>query len=223
MKLLAIDTSTERASLALLHNGEVRCMEQPAQRQHAQLLLPMIDRLLSDAGLCLKQLDGLVFGRGPGSFTGLRIACSVAKGLAYAHDIPLYPVSTLAAIADEIRNSQPLVINQGVLAMIDARMHQVYWACYSAVGSSEEQVSFVKDIQISGDFPLTLAGVGFDSYREQIPATISSRISSQVEMYPSGTAMLRIAVNGHVAAVSAAEALPVYVRNQVVQIGGSRG
>lgn len=223
MKLLAIDTSTEHASLALLYDGQISCMEQPAQRAHAQLLLPMIDTLLVNAGFCLKQLDGLVFGRGPGSFTGLRIACSVAKGLAYAHDIPLYPVSTLAAIADESRNRQPQLIEHGILTMIDARMNQVYWACYSADGNSEEQVSFVTDIQINGDFPLTLAGVGYEAYRQQIPASISSRIINQEEIYPSGTAMLRIALSGNIAAVSAAEALPVYVRNQVVQIGGSRG
>jgi tRNA threonylcarbamoyladenosine biosynthesis protein TsaB len=217
MKLLAIDTSTERASLALLYNGQVSCMEQSAQKKHAQLLLPMIETLLADAGIGLAQLDGVAFGRGPGSFTGLRIACSVAKGLAYAHDIPLYPISTLAAIADESKNRHPDKTENAVLAMIDARMNQVYWACYFSNGDTGEQVSSVVDILINGNFPLTLAGAGIDSYREHIPEAINSRISNQVEIYPSGAAMLRIAASGNIAAVSAAEALPIYVRNQVVQ------
>ena len=101
MNLLAIDTSTEHATVAVTAHGELFSEEQGSMRQHAQFLLPMVERMLGLAGLSLTQLDGIVFGRGPGSFTGLRIACSVAKGLAYAHDLPLYPVSSLAAIAYE--------------------------------------------------------------------------------------------------------------------------
>ena len=95
MKLLAIDTSTEIASVALMIGNELTCEEQGSQKTHAQLLLPMIDKLMVDAGLQLNQLDGIIFGCGPGSFTGLRIACSIAKGLAYAHDLGLIPVSSL--------------------------------------------------------------------------------------------------------------------------------
>lgn len=98
-KLLAIDASTDQASVALLINGVSISEEQGSQRTHAQILLPMIDKLLTEANSSLNQLDGIVFGCGPGSFTGLRIACSMAKGLAYAHDLPLIPVSSLAAIA----------------------------------------------------------------------------------------------------------------------------
>ena len=101
MKLLAIDTSTERASVALAVGQEIQSREHLAQRQHAQFLLPVIDELLSEAGLTISQLDGIVFGRGPGSFTGLRIACSIVKGLAYAHDLAVYPVSSLLTIAND--------------------------------------------------------------------------------------------------------------------------
>lgn len=224
MKLLAIDTSTERASLALLCNGEISSTEQPAMRQHAQLILPMIDTLLGDAGISLKQLDGIVFGRGPGSFTGLRIACSVAKGLAFAHDLPLFPVSTLEAIASDAFMQDSLKLPKyGVLAVVDARMNQLYWAYYPADSTiAGEQVSCVSDITIQDDCPLILAGVGYQAYLEQLPLAISSRIIHNAEIYPSGKAMLRIAGQGRLTAVSAAEALPVYVRNQVIQ-GATHG
>lgn len=219
MKLLAIDTSTERASLALLCNGDITSAEQPAMRQHAQLILPMIDRLLVDAGICLKQLDGIVLGRGPGSFTGLRIACSVAKGLAFAHDLPLFPVSTLETIASDVFMQDLFKLSgYGVLTAIDARMNQIYWAYYPADGVVvEEQVSDVSDITIQDDCPLVLAGVGYQGYLEQFSLAISSRIVHNEEIYPSGRAMLRIAGQGRLTAVNAAEALPVYVRNQVIQ------
>ena len=99
MKLLAIDTSTEVASVAVLLDEAIFCTELESQKTQAQLLLPMIDKLMIDTGIQMNQLDGIIFGCGPGSFTGLRIACSIAKGLAYAHDLNLIPVSSLAAIA----------------------------------------------------------------------------------------------------------------------------
>ena len=223
MKLLAIDTSTECASVALVTQGVFSCKEQPAQRQHAQLLLPMVDQLLVDAGIGLNELDGIVFGRGPGSFTGLRIACSVVKGLAYAHDLPVFPVSGLAAIANEATCQQKSDPNQAVLAMIDARMNQVYWACYLSEGKEPlEEVSNVPDIKIAGDFPLLLAGVGYKAYLQQLPSAIISRIIGYIDSYPNAKAMLRIALSGKIKAVSAADALPVYIRNQVVQ-GKSHG
>ena len=101
MNLLAIDTSTEQASVGLLNDDVVTERFHPSQRQHAHFLLPLIDELLSDSSVSLNQLDGIIFGRGPGSFTGIRIACSVAKDLAYAHDLPLFTCSTLSAIAEE--------------------------------------------------------------------------------------------------------------------------
>jgi tRNA threonylcarbamoyladenosine biosynthesis protein TsaB len=224
MKLLAIDTSTERASLALLCNGEISSAEQPAMRQHAQLILPMIDTLLVDAGIGIKHLDGIVFGRGPGSFTGLRIACSVAKGLAFAHDLPLFPVSSLETIASDVFMQNLLKSDKfGVLAAIDARMTQLYWAYYAAEGLTDgERVSSVSDICINDNLPLILAGVGYHTYLEQLPLAISSRIIHNAEIYPTGKAMLRIAGEGRLTAVSAAAALPVYVRNQVIQ-GATHG
>ena len=221
MNLLAIDTSTDLATVAIAAFGEVYSLEQEGLRQHAQLLLPMIERLLLEAKLSFSQLDGIVFGCGPGSFTGLRIACSVAKGLAYAHDLPLYPVSSLMAIANEVNQGE--ADNQtdtNVLAMVDARMHQVYWGYFKA-GSLEgqEQVSAPVDIAISGSSSLILAGVGFEPYVPLLPAELQARILKCSTIFPMARVMIRLVQSGQIKPVSAAEALPVYIRNQVTQGG----
>lgn len=221
MNLLAIDTSTERAFVALVIDGQYRSLEQAAQRQHTQLILPMINQLLAEAQTSLAQLQGLVFGCGPGSFTGLRIACSVAKGLAYAHDLPLYPVSSLAAIAWEVFEQQPMA--ETVLSIIDARMQQVYWACYDRRACEvEAQVSAMEAIEIDKDGPVLLAGVGYQNYRAQLPASINSKIMQDLEVYPQAKAMLKLVLAGKVRPVTVEEALPVYIRNQIIQ-GATRG
>lgn len=221
MNLLAIDTSTERATVALSVNGDIRSEEQGHLRQHAQFLLPMIERLLASAQLHLNQLDGIVFGRGPGSFTGLRITCSVVKALAYAHDLPLFPVSTLAAIAHAAYQTEiPAEVH--VLAMLDARMHEVYWGYYARDAAvADEKVSPVADITVP-KVPLILAGVGFEQYVAQLPHILQTHIIQQVVVYPQAQAMIQLVQCGNIKAVSVIDALPVYIRNQVVQ-GEPRG
>lgn len=224
MNLLAIDTSTELATVAILANGKLHSEEQGSMRQHAQFLLPMIKRMLALAGLSFSQLDGIVFGRGPGSFTGLRIACSVAKGLAYAHDLPLFPVSSLAAIAyDAYQTELNQTSDTHVLAMIDARMHQVYWGVFAGeLFSVPEQVSAVGDIKWDTKTPLILAGVGFELYTPELPEEIKALIVKQSAIFPKATAMIHLVQSGQITAVSAAEALPVYVRNQITH-GSAKG
>ena len=222
MKLLAIDTSTEIASVAIMVDDELSCDEQGSQKTHAQLLLPMIDRLMVHAGLQMNQLDGIVFGCGPGSFTGLRIACSVAKGLAYAHDLNLIPVSSLGAIAwaaRELHNDE----HSAILAVLDARMHEMYWS-YFAEGQliAEEYVNAVQKIQLPEQQSVLLAGVGIDGYWADFPEQIKSQISTQVTLYPKAAAMIRLAQCAAIKPVSVAQAQPVYVRNKVTQ-GDSRG
>ncbi len=226
MKLLAIDTSTELATVALFINGQIFSEEQGSVREHAQFLLPMIERLLALAGIKLAQLDGIVFGCGPGSFTGLRIACSVAKALAYAHDLPLYPVSSLAAIAYNVYHTEiDLMPNVRVLAMIDARMQQVYWAEFTADLDMKvvEQVMAVTDISLETSTPLILAGVGFEAYAAQLPAAIQALVVAQKVIFPTAEAMIGLVRLGRCKPVSAEEALPVYVRNQVTQGGAGSG
>ncbi|MBA2652164.1 MAG: tRNA (adenosine(37)-N6)-threonylcarbamoyltransferase complex dimerization subunit type 1 TsaB [Tatlockia sp.] len=224
MNLLAIDTSTDRASVALSIKGELLSEEQGSQRTHAQLLLPMIERMLAKAEVGLNQLDAIVYGRGPGSFTGLRIACAVAKGLAYAADLPLYPVSSLAAIANEALDSHKELPNTRVLALIDARMNQLYWSLFSSKGFEvEEQVSAAADIKFElADNTLILAGVGYESYLLQLAPEQRAKISNHYAIYPKAAAMIRLALTGKINTVTASDALPFYIRNQITQ-GEPRG
>lgn len=223
MNLLAIDTSTEFASIALLAGNELSCEEQNNQKTHAQFLLPMIDRLLVNAGLSLKQLDGIVFGCGPGSFTGLRIACSIAKGLAYAHDLGLIPVSSLDTIAYGARK-QKEYNHSPILAVLDARMHELYWGYY-APGEllAQAHVNGVHDIALPANSQsVVLAGVGMDLYWSDCPERIKSQVSAQISLYPKADMMIQLAQDAAIAPISASEAHPQYVRNQVVQ-GAKRG
>lgn len=222
MKLLAIDTSTELASVAIMVGEEITCEEQDSQKTHAQLLLPMIDRLMVHAGLQMNQLDGIIFGCGPGSFTGLRIACSIAKGLAYAHDLGLIPVSSLASIAfaaRELNNN----MNLPILAVLDARMHELYWAYFAQDKLlAEDRVNAAPEIQLPTPQPVVLAGVGIDEYWPEFSDSIKSQIITKVTLYPNAAAMIRLAMSAEIKPVPAVQAEPVYVRNQVTQ-GGSRG
>ena len=123
MKFLAFDTATEWCSAALWIDGACTHREIHAGQKHSDLLVPMLMELLAESGLGLKQLDGLVYGMGPGSFTGQRIACGVAQGLALGADLPVLGISTLESLAEEAGEDQ-------VLACLDARMNEVYTAIY---------------------------------------------------------------------------------------------
>ncbi len=224
MNLLAIDTSTEIASVALGIDDEIISIEQGAQRSHARLLLPMIEQLLAKGQLSFKQLDAIIYGQGPGSFTGLRIACSIAKGLAYSNDLPLYPVSSLAAIANEALSSQDNPLNTSVLALLDARMNQLYWAFFNGkVNQPIEQVSAPGDIIFEmTESSLILAGVGYEIYLPLFSKDLLAKISCHFVTYPKAEAMIRMALAGTIKTVSASDALPVYIRNQITH-GEPRG
>jgi tRNA threonylcarbamoyladenosine biosynthesis protein TsaB len=125
--LLALDTATEACSVALLHDGRVLSHYEVIPRLHAQRLLPMIQTLLGEAGIALSAVDALAFGRGPGAFTGVRIAVGVVQGLAFALERPVLPVSTLATIAQRAYREHGA---EQVAVAIDARMDEVYWGCY---------------------------------------------------------------------------------------------
>jgi tRNA threonylcarbamoyladenosine biosynthesis protein TsaB len=123
MRILALETSTEFCSCAFTQGADVIEMVEPAGQRHSTLLLPMVERLLAQAGTGVAQLDAIAFGAGPGSFTGLRIACSVAQGLALARDLPLLPVISLEALAEEAQADR-------VITCLDARMGELYLAAY---------------------------------------------------------------------------------------------
>jgi tRNA threonylcarbamoyladenosine biosynthesis protein TsaB len=207
MKLLALDTSTARTSIAISQEGKIYTESCEGLQQQSHSILPLIEKCLAEANLSLRQLDGIVFGSGPGGFTGLRVACSIAKGLAMGVDLPLYPVSSMQAIAQEV-NVFP------VLTMLDARMRQVYWSYFSSVSDLESQtqpiiqVSDAAAVSIPG--PCVLAGVDFMPYLSQLPQTISQQI-----VYPSAPAMIKCVQFGLISAVDAAEALPIYIRGAI--------
>lgn len=128
--LLALDTATGLCSVAVSARGRIAEAAEEAGHRHSQRLLPMVDALLADERIDLAQIDAIAFGAGPGSFTGLRIACSVAQGLGWARDVPLVPVGNLAALAHVAFERAGPGANR-VLVAIDARMNEVYWAAYA--------------------------------------------------------------------------------------------
>lgn len=227
MKLLALDTATEACSAALLIDGEVRERFEVAPRAHARLLLPMLDGLLAEAGLKPVQLDAIAFGRGPGSFTGVRIAASVAQGIAFAADLPVLPVSTLAALAWPVINARPAV---QVCAAIDARMGEIYWAAFGGTmqgalqAVSEEQVTAAAALRVPVGDMWYGVGSGWAVYAEVLhPHFGAALLGCDGAALPHAAAIAGLAAFDFTAgkAVSADQALPVYLRNQVVQRQGS--
>jgi tRNA threonylcarbamoyladenosine biosynthesis protein TsaB len=138
MKLLALDTASAQCSVALVMGEELIVREAATARDHAQLILPMVDEVLAQAGVKLAQLDGIAFGRGPGSFTGVRVAAAVTQGLAAGAGLPVLPVSDLRALAAQalrLARGMGMSVAAGrVLACMDARMGEVYWAMFEAAG-----------------------------------------------------------------------------------------
>ena len=134
MRILALETSTEYCSAALWIDGQVAQSHVLAGHTHSDILLPTVKRLMDQAGLGFAQLDGVAFGAGPGSFTGLRIACGVAQGLAFAHDLPVVPVVSLESLAEQGDAD-------AVITAFDARMGELYFAAYRRAGVSGEDSS----------------------------------------------------------------------------------
>jgi tRNA threonylcarbamoyladenosine biosynthesis protein TsaB len=218
VNLLAIDTSTEVFTLAVRHGGDVLEHSGAGGANASAALIPAIQALLSQAGLALAQLDAIVFGRGPGSFTGLRTACAVAQGLAFGAQLPVLGVDTLLAVAEEARHRAGAT---KVLAVLDARMEQVYSAAYAFEhGAWREEGAIVLGAPADVVLPpgWTLAGNAFAAYGRQLPA------APRVDAQPTAGAMLRLApaLLAAGAAVSAAHALPLYIRDKVAQTTDER-
>jgi tRNA threonylcarbamoyladenosine biosynthesis protein TsaB len=222
MKLLAFDTTTEACSCALYLEGEITVRREIAPRKHAALILPMADELLTEAGLKPTQLEGIAFGRGPGSFTGLRIASGVAQGIAFAADIPVAPISSLATLA------QVAYIEYGaenVLAAIDARKSEIYWGRYVIDKKGimrcdgEEHVCAPQEVSLPDVGHWYGVGSGWATYAEVLSTQLGEKLEYyQGEKYPQASAMIPLALAAFIEGkiVSAEDALPVYLRNKVV-------
>ncbi|MGH8604327.1 MAG: tRNA (adenosine(37)-N6)-threonylcarbamoyltransferase complex dimerization subunit type 1 TsaB [Gammaproteobacteria bacterium] len=222
MKLLALDTSTDACSVALEIEGHVFARFELAPRRHAEIILPMIEQLLSEAELRVKQLDAIAFGCGPGAFTGLRIACGVTQGIAFSADLPVVPVSTLAALA---QGGYRATAHEKIIAAIDARMGEVYWGLFQLTQDglmqavSEERVSALGDLVLpQGDELWAGIGSGWGTATAP-PAQIQPRLCDvKPQLLPDARDILSLAKPAFLqgAYVAAAQALPTYVRNKVV-------
>jgi tRNA threonylcarbamoyladenosine biosynthesis protein TsaB len=217
VKILALDTSTEYCSVALARDGDIDAREVLAGQRHSELVLGMVDALLSDHGLSLTGLDGIAFGAGPGSFTGLRIACGVTQGLAFGADLPVVGVSTLAALAEATGTGR-------AVCCLDARMGQIYHAAYERAGAVWRTVH-APSLCAPGDAPplpgaasWVGAGSGFLAHREPLETRYAGRLSAiMTGVYPHAREVARLAVPEfeHGRAVVAEAAAPVYIRDKV--------
>jgi tRNA threonylcarbamoyladenosine biosynthesis protein TsaB len=209
MKFAAIETSTEWCSVALWRDGEVAAIERRAAHRHSELVLPMLERLTGNAGMTLAQLDAVAFGAGPGSFTGLRIACGLAQGLAFARALPVIGISTLEAVAEA--SGAPRVV-----ACIDARMSEVYYAALEKRGGR-----WVETIAVQCVAPQAAprppgedwvgCGNGFAVYGDMGLKRILA------EIHPGAVAVAQLAAPRLAAGegIDAAAAAPIYVRDKV--------
>jgi tRNA threonylcarbamoyladenosine biosynthesis protein TsaB len=233
MKLLAIETSGSACSAALVCDGVISERIEDAPRRHAELILAMMDALLRERGLVVADLDALAFGRGPGSFTGLRIATAVIQGAAFAADLPVVGVSTLATLAQGCLR----VHETGqVLCAFDARMGELYWGVYQADDAGLMRPLFDDSVCAPEDIALPSmqaawfgAGSGWSLYREQLMRRLGSRLGDAVtgidaEGVCQARDILPLAADAYRRGetVCATRALPVYLRNQVatVKTGG---
>ncbi len=227
MNLLAFDTSTDTLSIAVQRGDAVWQHTGAGGAQASAALIPAIQRLLAEAGLGFDTLDAIVFGRGPGSFTGLRTACAVAQGLAFGarngQGTPVLPVDTLLAVAEEARHQHGCT---QVLAVLDARMNEVYSA-HCTWQEATRQWSTDADFGLCAPEALTLTDAALWTVAGNAQAAYGERLLPQarhVAALPTATALLRLApaLLAAGAAVPASEALPRYIRDKVAQTTAER-
>ena len=217
MKLLAIETATEACSVALWLDGEIRERFEIAPRRHAELTLPWAEQLLAEAGVKKSQLDAIAIGRGPGAFTGVRLAIAIGQGIALALDRPVVPVSTLGALALQAQGPR-------VLAAIDARMGEVYAAAFEVrdgdmLALDTERVIHPETVELPGDVNgWQGVGTGFAAQEGALAARLGSRFSAiDAAALPHAADVARLGAlafaRGEAVAPEFAE--PAYLRNNV--------
>lgn len=221
-RLLAIETATECCSAALLVGGRVIERSEIAPRRHAELILPMIDALLAEAGIGKREIDGIAVGRGPGAFTGVRLAISVAQGLALGLDRPVVPVSSLAALAYEAPVDD--AAGAAILAVIDARMGEVYAGAFArdADGDlaplSEETVGPASQLVVPPGGRWRVVGSGWSAYADALSGRLpAAPVFADGARNPQARAIARLAARQFSSgrAVAPENALPVYLRDKV--------
>lgn len=222
LRILAIDTATESCSVAVWNEGVVASRFEISPREHTQKILPMVKSALEEANLTLQSLDVLAFGRGPGSFTGVRIGVGVAQGIALGAELPMIGISSLATMAEGVFRTTGI---KQVLVAIDARMGEIYCAQYQRndegiwLGEETEAVMkpehFVEALQ-STTGTWAMAGTGWQAYpelKEGLPFTV---VETDITL-PAAQDMLPLAVaawhEGKATRVEEAE--PIYLRNEV--------
>jgi tRNA threonylcarbamoyladenosine biosynthesis protein TsaB len=218
MKVLAIDTATERCSVALRHEGRVIERVVDTERNHAELVLPMVSEVLTEARVELRTLDGIAYGRGPGAFTGVRIAVSVVQGLAFGANLAVVGISDLTAIAQQV--AYP---GAEILVCVDARMGEVYWGTFVVAPDSglailvgEERVDRPEQVRLRA--PTVLAGTGFSAYPQLAHRAPDATIHERALPQARDIAMLGELELAAGRGRPAAQAQPVYLRNQVVSV-----
>jgi tRNA threonylcarbamoyladenosine biosynthesis protein TsaB len=225
VKLLALDSATERCSVALWLDGAVTEREAIRDRSHSELILPMVAALLAEADVQLHQLDAIAFGRGPGGFTGVRLAASIAQGLGFAAHLPLLPISDLRALA-----AQALLLPGApsrALICQDARMGEVYWGCFERLA---EKILPLGPEAVAAPGALALppawrgeqvcgAGSGFAAHAAAL-ATLTAGLGAVLaDLRPRATEIALLAAqDGLASALPAEQAQPVYLRDDVAQV-----
>ncbi|MBI3231019.1 MAG: tRNA (adenosine(37)-N6)-threonylcarbamoyltransferase complex dimerization subunit type 1 TsaB [Burkholderiales bacterium] len=227
--LLAIETSSEIASAALLHEGQCHHLSASGVQNHSQHILPMVQELLRNANLRIEQCDAIVFGAGPGSFTGVRTACGIAQGLGFAAKRPLLPVITLAAMAQACLVQRATAATFDVLAVLDARMNQVYWAQYrwqDGAWQTLQAPTLSNPADVVAEGQPYLCGNGLDGYAlPQLAALLAQAGQRIVEVQvPMADAMAQLALTAFQQgqAIAAEHAQPLYLRNKIAYTSAER-
>jgi len=222
LKLLAVETSTDACSVALFVDGNILEKFEIAPREHTQLILPMVDSLMAEAQLQPRQLDGVALSRGPGSFTGVRIATGVAHGIAFGADLPVILVSTLAAIAQDFFNRFEAGVS---FTAMDARMDEIFWGVYrsNALGLAELMGDEAVTPAAKAVFP-DVQGFGVGSGWAVHGETLMARLGQRVQrveslVWPRAACVSQLGAydfaNGK--AVPVEQAMPVYLRDKVAK------
>ncbi len=220
--ILAIETSSETASCALLHDATLLSRESSGVRTHSQAILPMVQELLAEAGVTLAECDAIAFGAGPGSFTGVRTACGIAQGLAYGAGLPVVSLVTLDAMALACRQQTGAT---DILAVLDARMGEVYWAQYHGgqVVAGPALCAPAELVPLAADGPLTACGNGFSAYPDAF-AGLPCAHGALAEIMPHARQVAQLAAAAFAAGAGmpAAQAQPLYLRNKIAYTSAER-